>query len=92
MLNYPINVFKGYVNETYCLISSQPSLVITTKYTTLFDTKESYYQSIIGTWLATYGCGMSIQHLIFNNQTPKQVTSSIPFYLYFTVRSIMPKY
>ena len=85
VLNYPIDVFKIYVNETYYFMFNLPSLVDTI----LFDPKESYYQSIIVTWLATYGCGISIQHLIFSNQTPKQVTSIIRFHPYFTVRRLM---
>ena len=89
VLDCPIDVFRIYVNETDYFMSKLPSLVITTKDTTLFDPKESYYQSIIGTWIATCFSGISIQHLSFNNLTPKQITSLLHFHLYFTVCRIV---
>ena len=44
---------------------------------------------IAGTWIATYACGISIQHLSFSPDIPKQITSLIRFHVYFTVRRIM---
>ena len=61
VLPYSINVFKVYVNKTDYFTSNLSPLNITTKYSAKWDLKESYFQSIIGTWIATYASGISIE-------------------------------
>ena len=93
ILNYPIQLFRIYVNNTDYFQSNLPILNppqgITTNDNARWTLNESYFQSLIGTWIATYACGISIQHLTFNSNVPKQITSFIRFHLYFTVRRIM---
>ena len=91
VLPYSINVFKVYVNDKDYFMSNLPCLNITTKNTAKWNLKESYFQSIIGTWIATYPSGVSIEHLTFTDNVPKQITSLMRFHLYFTVRRIMQK-
>ena len=92
VLSYPINQFRIYVNNTDYFQSNLPGLNITTNDNAKWSLKEPYFQSIIGTWIASYGCGISIQHLLFSSDVPKQITSFIRFHLYFTVRRIMRQF
>ena len=46
----------------------------------------------MGTWVATYASGISIKHLTFSPDVPKQITSFMRFHLYFTVRRIMREF
>ena len=89
VLNYPINQFCIYVNDTDYFHSNLPPLYIDTDQNALWDIRKNYFQTLIGTWIATYACGISIQHLTFSQDIPKQITSLIRFHLYFTVRRIM---
>ena len=45
----------------------------------------------MGTWISKYPSGISIEHLTFSDNVPKQTTSLMRFHLYFTVRRIMQK-
>ena len=89
VLSYPINQFRIYVNNTDYFQSNLPGLNITTNDNATWSLNESYFQSIVGTWIATYACGISIQHLLFSADIPKQITSFMRFHLYFTVKRIM---
>ena len=72
-------------------MSNLPPLKITTKNSTSWRLKESYYQSLVGTWIATHVSGIAIDYLTFSPEVPKQITSFMRFHLYFTVRRIMKK-
>ena len=89
ILNYPINQFRIYVNNTDYFQSNFPGLNITTNDNAKWNLGEPYFQCIVGTWIATYGCGISLQHLSFSDKVPKQITSLIRFHLYFTMKRIM---
>ena len=92
ILEYPINKFRVYVNNTDYFMSDLLPLNITTKNTAKWNLKESYYQTIVGTWIATYASRISIKHSTFSPDVPKQITSLMIFYLYFTVRRIMKEF
>ena len=66
VLDYPINQFRIYVNNTDYFQSQLEGLNITTNNNATRNLKETYFQSIVGTWIATYACGISIQHLTFS--------------------------
>lgn len=51
-----------------------------------------HYQSIAGTWLASYACGIRVQHLAFSDNVLKQVTSLTRSLIYFTIRRIMREF
>ena len=89
VLTYPINDFKIHVNDTDYFLSNLPPLNITTKDSVSWSLKEPYYQSLVGTWIATYASGISTEHLTFKPEVPKQITSLMRFHPYFTVRKIM---
>ena len=59
VLPYSINKFKVHVNNTDYFMCSLPPPHITTKNSAKWDVKESYYQSVVGTWIATYASGIS---------------------------------
>ena len=92
VLPYPINQFKVYVNNTDYFISNLPPVNITTKNNATWNLKEPYFQSYVGTWIATYASGISVEHLTFKPDVPKQITSFMRFHLYFTVRRIMREF
>ena len=89
VLDYSVQQFRIYVNNTDYFASQLPALKITTNDNTRWNLGELYFQSLVGTWIATYGCGIFIQHLCFSDQVPKQITSLMRFHVYFTVRRIM---
>ena len=80
---------KSPINDTDYFHSQLPLLYIDTDQNALWDLRKNYFQTLIGTWIATYACGISIQHLSFSQDVPKQITSLVRFHLYFTVRRIM---
>ena len=92
VLPYQINQFKVYVNNTDYFMSNLPPLNITTKNNAKWNLKEPYFQSLVGTWIATYASGISVEHLTFKPDVPKQITSFMRFHLYFTVRRIMREF
>ena len=89
ILNYPINQFRIYVNDQDYFQSQLEGLNITTNDNARWNLKETYFQSIVGVRIATYACGISIQHLTFHPDIPKQITSLMRFHVYFTVKRIM---
>ena len=92
VLNYPINQFKICVNESNYSMSNLPPLNITTNIKAKWDLKEPYFQSLVGAWISTYACGVSIEHLTFKPDVPKQITSFMRFHVYFTTRRIMKEF
>ena len=89
VLNYPINQFRIYANNTDYFQSNLPNIWISTNDNATWSLNEPYFQMLIATWIATYACGISIQHLLFSPDIPKQITSLMRFHVYFTVRRIM---
>ena len=93
ILDYPIQQFRIYVSNTDYFVSQLPIMNppqgITTNDNARWNIGEPHFQSSIATWIATYGCGISIQHLSFSQEIPKQITSLMRFHVYFTVRRIM---
>ena len=85
VLSYSINQFKVYVNDTDYFMSNLPPLNITTNNKAEWNLKEPYFQSLVGAWIATYASGVSIEHLTFKPDVPKQITSFMRFHLYFTL-------
>ena len=92
VLPFSINQFKVYVNDTDYFMSNLPPLNITTNNKAEWNLKEPYFQSLVGAWIATYASGVSIEHLTFKPDVPKQITSFMRFHLYFTVRRIMQEF
>ena len=88
ILPYSVNQLKVYVNDTDYFMSNLPPLNITTNNKAEWNLKEPYFQSLVGAWIATYASGVSIEHLTFKPDVPKQITSFMRFHLYFTVRRI----
>ena len=70
-------------------MSNLPPLNITKKNNAEWNLKEPYFQSLVGTWISTYASSISVEHLTFKPDVPKQITLLMRFHLYFTVRRIM---
>ena len=74
-------------------MSKLPKIEIkTTDYNAEWNMKEIYFQAIVATWISSYTCGVSIQHLTFNQSTPPQITSLMRFHIYFTITRFMTKF
>ena len=91
ILNYSLNNFRIYVNYREHFMSRLPQLSTKSGYNAKWDLKDSYFQSLVATWTASYDSGVSIQHLTFSNDVPKQVTSLMRFHIYFTICRYMRK-
>ena len=89
VLDYSVNNFRIYVNDRDYFMSNLPQLSIKSDYNAECDLKNPYFQSVVGTWIASYACGVSIKHLTFNNDVPKQIISLMRFHIYFTIRRFM---
>ena len=73
-------------------MSNLLQLSIKSNYNAEWDLKKAYFQSIVGSWIASYISGVSIQHLFFINDVPKQITGHMRFHIYFTIRRFMRKF
>ena len=90
ILNYPIENFRIYVNNTDYFLSQLPLLEITTKYWMgNWDDNESYYRVCFAVYCASYCCGISIQHLSFSKDVFPVITSIMRFHLYFLARRLL---
>ena len=92
VLNYPVNKFIIYVSGSEYFHSNLPELD-TTIDKQLWKTKQDksdmsqhYYNSLVGAYVASYVCGISIKHLTLSPEVPKQITSYLRFQIYFTIR------
>ncbi len=102
-LGYALNKFEIYVTNTEYFISNFPSVSADWKegktineVTGLdirkrpFDYKnEPYFTMICATYVASFLCGISIQHLEENENTPKIITSMVRYHLYYQIRKYM---
>ena len=80
VLNYPANNFKIYVNNHDYFLSKLPQLSTKSDYSAQWDLKNPYFQSIVATWIASCACGISMQHLLFEDDIPKQIRSFMRFH------------
>ena len=70
-------------------MTNLPSLYKTIKNNAKWNLKEPYFQSLLGTWIATFASGISIEYLTFKAEVPKQIASLMRSHLYFTIGRIM---
>ena len=49
---------------------------------------QHYYDSLIEAYVASYVCGISIEHLTPSDEIPQQIRSFMRFHIYFTIRRI----
>ncbi len=102
-LGYALNKFEIYVTNTEYFISDFPSVSADWKEGKTinevigldirkrpFDYKnEPYFTMICATYVASFLCGISIQHLKENENTPKIITSMVRYHLYYQIRKYM---
>ena len=50
-----------------------------------FDMSQHYNDSLVGAYVASYVCGISIEHLTPFVEIPQQLTSLLRFHIYFTI-------
>ena len=94
VLNYPVNKFKIYVSDLKYFNSNLPELDTTINQQVRntkqdkFDMSQHYYASLVGAYVASYVCGISIKHLTPSPEIPNQITSFLHFLIYFTIHRI----
>ncbi len=55
-----------------------------------FDYKnEPYFAMICATYVATFLCGVSVQHLTESDDVPKMITSMVRYHLYYQIKEFM---
>ena len=62
VLDYLVNNLRIYVNDREYFMSKLPQLNIKSGYNAEWGIKNPYFQSIVGSWIASYASGVSIQH------------------------------
>ena len=83
-----INKFKLYVTEDKYFEASLPPFSITN--TLLSDYKKNpYLIAIITAHMSTYVCGISTQHIEFNEDTPGIITSMVRYHLYYQISKFL---
>ena len=102
-LGYALNKFKIYVTNTEYFVSNFPDISADWKegktineVTGLdirkrpFDYKnEPYFAMLCATYVATFLCGISTQHLTESEDVPKIITSMVRYHLYYQIRKFM---
>ena len=95
VLDYQINNFRVYVNSKDYFQSELPKLRISTsRGEATWNDREDYYRVLLFTYIASYSCGISMQHLTESpegSQDPidKRITSLMRFHVYFTVQRLL---
>ncbi len=83
-----INKFKLYVTEDKYFEASLPPFSIMN--TSLSDYKKNpYLIAIIAAYVSTYICGISTQHLEFNEDTSGIITSMVRYHLYYQISKFL---
>ncbi len=102
-LGYALNNFKIYVTNTEYFVSNFPSISAdwkegkTVNEVTGLDIRkrpfnyknEPYFAMICATYVATFLCGISTQHLTESEDVPKIITSMVRYHLYYQIRKFM---
>ncbi len=102
-LGYALNKFKIYFTNTEYFVSNFPAVSEDWKEGKTidevagldirerpFDYKdEPYFTMLCATYVATFLCGVSIQHLAESEDTPKIITSMVRYHLYYQIRKFM---
>ena len=82
------NKFKVYVTEDKYFEASLPQFSITN--TSSADHKKNpYLIAIIAVYVSTYVCGISAQHMEFNEDTPGIITSMVRYHLYYQISKFL---
>ena len=83
-----VNKFKMYVTEDKYFVAEPPPLSVTN--TSSADYKNNpYLIAIIAVYVSTYVCGISTQHLEFNEDTPGIITSMVRYHLYYQISKFL---
>ena len=102
-LGYTLNNLKIYVTNAEHFMSNFPSISADWKEGKTinevagldirerpFDYKnEPYFAMICATYVATFLCGISTQHLTESEDVPKIITSMVRYHLYYQIRKFM---
>lgn len=94
VLNYPINNFRVYINNVDYFMSQLPVIKINTPGgKSNWDDNETYYRMLLFTYIATFGCGISMQHLSESQGIEKIITSLMRFHVhvYYTIQGLLTR-
>ncbi len=102
-LGYTLNKFKIYITDTEYFVPNFPAVSEdwqkgkTINEVTGLDIKkrsfdyknDPYFTMLCATYVASFLCGVSIQHLTESENTPKIITSMARYHLYYQIRRFM---
>ena len=83
-----VHAFKAYVNENQFFTTNLPPPVITNSSSADYK-KNPYMAAIVAAYVTTYLCGVSTQHLAFDDKTPKVITSIMRYHLYYQIKKFL---
>ncbi len=82
------NRFKTYVTDNEYFTANFTPFSITNTLSTDYK-KNPYHIAIIAAYISTYVCGISTQHMGFNNDTPGIITSMVRYHLYYQISKFL---
>ncbi len=82
------NRFKMYVTDTQYFTANFTPFSITNTLSADYK-KNSYLIAIIAAYVSTYVCGISTQHMEFNEDTPGIITSMVRYHLYYQISKFL---
>ncbi len=102
-LGYTLNKFKIYVTDTEYFVSNFPAVSEdwqegkTINEVAGLDIRkrpfdyenEPYFTMLCATYVASFLCGISTQHLTESENVPKIITSMVRYHLYYQIRKFM---
>ena len=84
-----VNNFKIYVTNDSFFDADLPKFDIKNNETSYDYKDNSYLASLFAAYIATYTCGISMEHLIYNGFTPRIITSIARYHLYYHMKRFL---
>ena len=81
-----VNSFKIYVTNDSFFDSNLPKLEIKNNENSNDYKDNPYLAALFAAYIATYSCGISTEHFVYNKKTPKIITSIASYHLYFHMK------
>ena len=84
--NLEVNSFKVYVTNDSFFDVNLPELGIKNNESSNDYKDNSYLAALFAAYIATYSCGISTEHFVYDEKTPKIITSIARYHLYFHMK------
>ena len=81
-----VNSFKIYVTDNSFFDANLPKLEISNNENSNDYNNNPYLAALFAAYIATYSCGISEEHFVYDEKTPKIITSIARYHLYFQMK------